>query len=185
MRQREVAFLYLSVNCILRGESYTTLSLHSFHTLYYVFSVMFLETSLCLFSIITVWEEILKSSKGQQLNICKSLCVLENEIHDSVKLLSTVSLSVFDLPSSSFKVCGPGAEDRQARQTRAFQRRHSVLQRHCWLHHHLSSQWAHRGGRLTQWPLHTLWCYHWAAWCLQGECWGTCIYQCAVSIINA
>lgn len=70
-----------------------------------------------------------------------------------------------------FQVCGPGAEDREACETRAFPTSHSVLQWHRRLHHHLSSQRAHRGGRLTQWPLLTLWCYHWVARCVQGECW--------------
>lgn len=86
----------------------------------------------------------------------------------SLKILTTYHLSSFLFSS---KDCGPGTEDREARQTRAFQRRHSVLQWHCGFYYHLSSEWTHWGGRLTQWPLYALWCYHWTAWCVQGEYW--------------
>lgn len=84
-----------------------------------------------------------------------------------------------------FQVCGQGAEDGQTRHIRTFQRGHAVLQRHRGLHDHLGSQWTHRGGRPPQWPLHTLWCHHWATRCLQSECCFLCTLnaKCAASVV--
>lgn len=117
-------------------------------------------------------------------------CILKGESHmltpSSLSLCMSAMVTVWEIlkwhlliwceSSFSSKVCGPSPEDRETRQTWAFQRGHSVLQWYCGFYHHLSSQWAHRGGRLTQRPLHMLWCYHWTAWCLQGECWGESIH---------
>lgn len=68
----------------------------------------------------------------------------------------------------SLQVCGRGSESWRHSRTRAFWQRDHLLQRHRGLHHHLSQQRTHRGGRPPQRSLHDLWRYHRQPRCLQG-----------------